>query len=75
MQVAQRKKICPSCIKSIPMDMLLCDCGKDLRGDSYSIVSDGLQFGIYFNGSIVIHGLVSKRAQEMAQILNNISKA
>ncbi len=65
------EKYCPACAGSLPMIATLCaHCGQDLCNDAYTIVPDGVTFGIAFKDRIVIHELELKEAMEVASIMN-----
>ena len=65
------KKICPSCAKSIPATAILCNfCENDLRSD-YSIIPDGLNFGIAFGEEIKVHGLSLESAKRILAIVKS----
>ncbi len=69
------EKFCPSCAGALPAIATRCThCGKDLRAESYQIVSDGEKFAIALKGRTVIHDLELKSALEVASVLNDYRK-
>ena len=68
------KKICPSCTEPIPATAILCNfCENDLRSE-YSIVPDGVNFGIAFGEEIKVHGLSLESAKRILALVNSNHK-
>ncbi len=78
---------CPFCAREILEAGFLCKhCGKHLHPlrianlkakaiseiEHYEIVQDGRQFGIAFMGKVILHAMDKERAQNTAQILNEV---
>ncbi len=75
MQIAA-EKFCCSCGISLPTIATLCaHCGRDLRGDAYQIIREGLDFGISLKGLIVLHDMSFEEALQVALIMNAAKQA